>query len=94
MSAEMNSKDSVLPKKAEAISKIKYAKNGRYIFLRLSLGQLHEALGILDDVHADVLQMVRAPRIMKAQQELARRQAIRGGEGVIKGLRKNSKLIK
>ena len=87
------------------VSKVKYDKKGRYIFLRLSLGGLHEAIGILEDVKADIMSMVRGPRMMRARDnqikvraaEMAKEaklKELRGGENVIKGLKQNPKIIK
>jgi hypothetical protein len=83
-------------KKKEGISKVKYDKQGRYIFLRLSLVGKHEAIGILEDVKQDILHLVRAPRIAYAQkkeiEDRARRLALTGKDPMGKGLKK-SKLL-
>jgi len=62
------------------LSKVKFAKNGRYIFLRLALGVPHEAIGILEDIKVDILGIARMPRVLEQQKQAARRAALRGGD--------------
>ena len=92
--------------KKVVVSKIKYDKEGRYIFLRVALGSepvLHEAIGILEDVKVDIMSMVRGPRMAIARQIQMKEQAEKlakahklnelRGNGVVKGLKNNPKII-
>jgi len=94
MAEEIKAGDAPKEKVKVPISKVKFDKKGQYVFLRLSLMQLHEAVGILEDLKADILDMIRIPRKLEAQARAARRQQLAGGDGVLKGAKKNKNFMK
>lgn len=74
---------------APPVSRISIQPDGKFVTITLSLHDVHAAVGVLHDVILDLLEMVRIPRMRKRMEDAQRREALRGGTGVIKGIKQD-----